>query len=79
MEPTSNLEHETGSAIAGKTVVLRWNGTAWKRVRSPSPGASSGLSSIAAISGSNAWAVGTTSSNGTGRTLILHWNGTRWK
>ena len=27
-----------GSAGSGKTLILRWNGTAWKQVPSPSPG-----------------------------------------
>ena len=52
-----------------KTLIVRWNGTAWMRVPSPSAGASSSLSGVAAISASDAWAVGS---------LILRWNGTTW-
>ena len=59
-----------------KTVILRWNGMAWTQVPSPSPGATFNyLSSVAATSTTNAWAVGG-SDNGT---LILHWNGTTWR
>lgn len=64
-----------GSAGSGKTLILRWNGRAWKRVPSPSP-AGSYLAGVAATSARNAWAVGDT---GNGRTLILRWNGTVWK
>jgi hypothetical protein len=64
-----------------RTVILQWNGTAWKRVPSPSPGASAGLRGIAAISAADAWAVGdiSTIDGGSPKTLILHWNGTSWK
>ena len=47
-----------GPARSGKPVILHWNGTTWKQVPSPSPGAFAGLSSVAATSASNAWAVG---------------------
>jgi hypothetical protein len=50
-----------------KTLILRWNGTAWTIVPGPY---TRGLSGVAATSASNAWAVG-------GR-WILHWNGTAW-
>lgn len=62
----------------GRTLIERWNGTAWNRVSSPSPGASARLSAVAATSARNAWAVGSTSkiNHGSSETLILHWNGT---
>src|SRR5215472_4972187 len=66
-----------------KTLILHWNGTAWKRVPSPSPGPGSALSSVAATSASNAWAVGCTAfcflSSASPQTVILRWNGTAWK
>jgi alpha-tubulin suppressor-like RCC1 family protein len=66
-----------------KTLILHWNGTAWKRVPSPSPGPASALDGITATSARNAWAVGCTShcltSSTSPQTLILHWNGTAWK
>jgi hypothetical protein len=61
---------------AGNTLILRWNGKAWKRQASPSPEPGSQLSGVAATAASNAWAVGYT---GDRRTLILHWNGRVWK
>jgi hypothetical protein len=68
--PASGAEH---------TLALRWTGTRWAREPAPSPGASSCLSAVTAVSPSDAWAVGTASSvNGPGQTLVLHWDGTRW-
>jgi hypothetical protein len=65
-----------------QTVILRWNGTAWKRVDSPNPGGSRGsvLTAVAATASTNAWAVGDygIGTLGATQTLILHWNGTTW-
>jgi hypothetical protein len=43
---------------AGHTVIEHWNGTSWTHGPSPGAGVSSGLSSVAASSASNVWAVG---------------------
>lgn len=69
------------SGTTGKTLVEHWNGTAWTQVASPNPGGSfgDGLSGVAAVSSSNAWAVGSYSNGAAPQTLILHWNGTAWK
>lgn len=50
-----------GSTANGKrTLILRWNGTAWTQVPSPSPDAANdGLIAVAASSAANLWAVGT--------------------
>jgi hypothetical protein len=64
-----------------KTLVLHWNGTAWTKVTSPSPGPTrNSLSAVTAVSPSDIWAVGgyATTSSGAARTLVLHWNGTAW-
>ena len=55
-------------AVGGgpRTMILHWNGTAWKRVPSPGHAYSTFLISVAAISADDAWAVGYTSSR-TGR------------
>jgi hypothetical protein len=65
-----------------QTLVEHWNGTTWKRVASPSPGGSNHanwLYGVAAISSSNAWAVGDFDNGTTLQTLVEHWNGTTWK
>ena len=64
-----------GSSSSAKTLILHWNGTAWKRVASPSPAGGAGLSSVTATSPADAWAIGSAGN----KTLILHWNGTAWK
>ena len=68
-----------GQAIpSGKTVILRWNGTTWARVPSPTAAGGSALYAVAAISARDAWAVGGSDAP-PGKTEILHWNGTAWK
>jgi len=64
-----------------ETVILHWNGTAWKRVPSPNPASGGTLSGVAVTSASNAWAVGWTGVPGMPRpkTLIERWNGIEWK
>jgi hypothetical protein len=53
-------------------LIERWNGTKWSVQRSP---ASSGsLTSVAALSASDVWAVGQSDH----RPLIEHWDGRRW-
>jgi len=65
-----------------RTLTLRWNGTRWSLVPSPSPGASypgSQLLGVTAVSPSHAWSVGVYDAPGRPkRTLILRWNGERW-
>ena len=67
------------SAVA-ETLILRWNGNAWKQVHSLSPATGSGLLGVVATSARNAWAVGLTGPpfKRTHKTLILRWNGTAW-
>lgn len=53
----------------------------WSVVSSPNqPNVSNGLSSVAAVSASDAWAVGSSGSqSSSGQTLIEQWNGTSWQ
>jgi len=66
-----------------KTLILHWNGVAWKQVPSPSPGRIGALNGVTATSASNVWAVGCAGHcfgpMATTRTMIVHWNGTAWK
>jgi len=57
-----------------RTVILRWDGTAWSGVASPSPGRSAILNGVSVAPSGGAWAVGSSD----GRTLLLRWNGTAW-
>jgi len=66
-------------STSGKTLIVRWNGTDWKQVPSPTPGTSPELSSVAVVSARSAWAVGGYGVYPHAKTLIEHWNGTDWK
>ncbi len=71
----------TGSSTfkSTRTLILRWNGTAWTRSPSPSPGYAQ-LEGVTATSADSAWAVGytTSSSNLEAYPVILRWNGATW-
>lgn len=65
----------------GRTLILHWNGRAWKKMASPDAGGpgfhDNGLSGVSARAG-NAWAVGGYWNGSAPRTLTLHWNGRIW-
>jgi hypothetical protein len=61
----------TGSNTAAKTMIVRWNGTAWARVPTPTPAGGAYLSGVTATSATSAWAVGQTGTAGHITTLIL--------
>jgi uncharacterized membrane protein len=63
-------------------LIMRWNGTAWKRVPVPRFHRGSALAGVTALSARDAWAVGEYDADfggdTTGRLLILHWDGRSW-
>src|SRR5262245_31574272 len=70
------------SSSARNTLTQHWNGTSCSIVTSPNPGSgSSYLIGIAAVTTSDVWAVGYSTSTSTGpkQTLIEHWDGASWK
>ena len=69
----------SSSSFSVKTLTVGWNGTAWKRAPSPSPGTEAALHGVAAVSASSAWAVGSADTSAGNKTLILRWNGKTWK
>src|SRR5258707_9259740 len=63
-----------------ETLILRWNGTAWRRVPSPNaatPG--SWLGAVAVSSARKAWAVGCACNGQRLKTFKERWNGKRWR
>jgi hypothetical protein len=66
---------------AAEPVILHWNGTAWRRTRSPAPSNGGQLIGVYAASGQDVWAVGCTKTFAStkAKPLVLHWNGTAWK
>lgn len=62
-----------------KTVVLRWNGRSWNRMRTPQLGKNAFLHGMEALSSTDVWAVGSVESRGGDeRTLVLHYDGRSW-
>jgi hypothetical protein len=59
-----------------RTLIIHWNGTAWKLIPSPDPSAQQDLlQGVAVVNSRYAWAVGY---QGTYKTLIERWNGRTW-
>jgi hypothetical protein len=72
----------SGNALDQTTLTLRWNGTKWQIVPSPSPGTQglNALYGVAANSANDVWAVGSFTNIGEyAQTLIVHWDGTSWR
>lgn len=62
-----------------QTFIKHWDGTQWSTVSSPNPGAYGNfLSSIAAVSASDVWAVGYKNATVAQETLIARWDGIQW-
>ena len=68
-----------GGSLSG-TLIEHWTGgPTWTTVASPSPGDSSELTAVRAVSATDIWAVGWyKTSSGTQLTLIEHWDGSAW-
>jgi len=69
---------------SGQTLVVRWDGTAWSQVPSPSPGANAYLGGLAVSQDGTAWAIGQSCKSyclppkDRPIMLFLHWNGSAW-
>jgi len=70
------------NGISQHPLIEQWNGSAWRVVPSPNPGALSSnqnaLNGVADTSATNAWAVGSYTNGLADFTLIDHWNGAKW-
>jgi Carboxypeptidase regulatory-like domain len=67
------------ASLKSTTLIEHWDGTAWRIVPSPNPSGDSlpnGLTSVAAVSSKDVWAVGATGFPQ--KSLILRWNGSVW-
>ena len=67
-------------AVGGgpRTMILRWNGTAWEQVHSPDPTRATARTSLASrplLPGTHGWPA---TPPAVGRALIAHWNGVSW-
>ena len=71
--------HSTSSSEVFQTLIEHWNGTTWTIVPSPNPGSKGNiLCGVAAVSATNAWAVGDSVTSSGSQTLVEQWNGTTW-
>jgi hypothetical protein len=62
-----------------RTLIVHWDGRAWRRVPSPDPATGvNSLWGLAATSGSDVWAAGCSVGPSGQKTLIAHWDGRRW-
>lgn len=69
------------NGTADQTLIEHWNGKTWRVQSSQNPGGSANeneLAGVAAISPSNAWAVGYYDDGTAYHTLVEHWNGKQW-
>ena len=61
-------------------VVQFWDGTSWTQQPSPNPEGSASLQAVAALSGTDVWAVGSYGVGGVdGKALAQHWDGSSWQ
>ena len=70
------------NGTSDQTLIEHWNGRSWKVQSSPDPGGATNdaaLSAVAAVSPTDAWAVGFYYNGTADQTLILHWNGRKWR
>jgi erythromycin esterase-like protein len=72
-------DYYKGNRLRDHTLIEHWDGQAWAVVPSPDPGTSDALRGVAAVSATDAWAVGGYGRHNPSRTLIEHWNGKLWK
>src|SRR5439155_23018706 len=60
-------------------LTMRWDGGTWNSVPAPDAGTRSDLYGLAAITGSDIWAVGSANTGARpARTLAIHWDGGSW-
>jgi hypothetical protein len=65
---------EDNPTHAVQNLILHWNGQQWSRVECPQPAQTMGLSGVADVSPTDAWAAGATTQS----SFVLHWNGSTW-
>jgi hypothetical protein len=63
-----------GSTSPGRPLIEHWNGRHWTVQGFPLPPGDGQFRAVAALSATNAWAVGSVGS----QTLVAHWNGAKW-
>lgn len=71
--------YEPAYTVPARNLIEHWDGTQWRVVAAPSPGSvANELRAVAAVSGTDAWAVGFCGGTYRSSTVILHWDGVAW-
>ncbi len=77
--------YQSSASNATQALIEHWNGSSWNVIPAPDLGKDNGqLNGVAALTASDAWAVGTSTTNGGANTpsiqhaLVEHWNGSAW-
>jgi hypothetical protein len=68
-----------GTLAPGDPLILKWNGTAWRKVALPGVNWPGSLTAVSGDSATDAWAVGQENPLQSGLPRLLHWDGTRWR
>lgn len=77
--PVTQAQTSEGYSILSFPLIEHWDGTRWRIVSSPHPGAESALFSVSVVGPKDVWAVGSVRERSWDRPLILHLKGTTWK
>ena len=76
---TGTLDQAENGGTPDQTLVMHWDGTAWRPVTSPNASANSNdLFGVTCLSSSVCTAVGSYSNGTAVQTLVEHWDGTAW-
>lgn len=60
-------------------LIMHWNGQGWKATLIPVPDGGGEFDAVAAVSPTEAWAIGTQGTGSQQRPLSEHWNGRKWQ
>ena len=76
-------EYSMSASPSRRTLIARWNGTAWAQVPSPDPDSAQNLLvAVDGVAANDVWAVGNMGTDGYGGDtvagLMLRWNGSTW-
>lgn len=73
---------QVGETGTERALILHWDGEQWTRVPAPLPAGRLNpfkLHEVAALSPTNAWAVGVVATSKSHRAFVIHWDGKSWE
>ncbi len=70
---------KSAGTLSAHELLYRWDGATWSaETIGAVPGRTNGFSSVACVSTSDCWVMGTLATYGTSATLAYHWNASTW-